>query len=360
METRANYALIGLFTLIAIFAGFAFVYWIGGRDAGVRRDRIAVIFSGSVSGLLRGGSVNFNGVRVGEVTDIRLMPEDPRRVVATIEVDQSTPVKADTRARLEFQGLTGVASIALVGGDAQASPLRPRSGDPIPTIFGDRSDVQDILETVREVARKVDGVLARVEEVVTEAQGPLVRTARNAEKFTDALAANADDLKATLKNIGDVAKNIDSTKVNRILDNADRFMQALGGSSPEVESAVKDVASITQKLNRAADRVDGVLKSAEAFLGSAAGEEGKSTFADIGAAARSIRTLADNLDARTAEITAGVNRFTGPGLREIEALASDGRRTLGEINRTLRNIERNPQQLIFGGKPSIPEYNGRR
>jgi phospholipid/cholesterol/gamma-HCH transport system substrate-binding protein len=360
METRANYAMVGLFTLIAIFGGFGFAYWIGGRDAGTRRDAVAIIFSGSVSGLLRGGSVNFNGVRVGEVTDIRLMPEDPRLVVVKIEIDQSTPVKADTRARLESQGLTGVASIALVGGASQAGPLKARPNEPMPTIYGDRSDFQDLFETVREVSRKVDGVLARVEQVVTDSEGSVVRTVRNAEKFSQALADNSDGIGLFLKSTTDIARALDTAKVNRIIDNTDRFMAALGSSSPEVETSLKDVSSLTSKLNRSADRVDLVLKSAEDFLGSAAGEEGKTAFTQVGEAARSLRVLADNLDKRTAEITVGINRFTGPGLRDIEALASDSRRTLGDINRVLRSLERNPQQLIFGGKPAIPEYNGRR
>lgn len=360
METRANYAMVGLFTLIAIFAGFGFAYWIGGRDAGTRRDSVAIIFSGSVSGLLRGGSVNFNGVRVGEVTDIRLLPEDPRLVVVKIEIDQSTPVKADTRARLESQGLTGVASIALVGGDSQAGPLKPKAGEPMATIYGDRSDFQDLFETVREVSRKVDGVLSRVEQVVIDSEGSVVRTVRNAEKFSQALADNADGIGLFLKSATDIAKSLDTNKVNSILENADKFMAALGGSSSNVESSLKDVSSITTKLNNSADRVDAVLKAAEDFLGSAAGEEGKTAFNQVAEAAKSIRVLADNLDKRTAEITVGINRFTGPGLRDIEALAADGRRSLGDISRLLRSLERNPQQVIFGGKPPIPEYNGRR
>ena len=71
-----------------------------------------------------------------------------------------------------------------------------------------------------------------------------------------------------------------------------------------------------------------------------------------------IRKLADNLDGRTKEITSGINRFTGPGFREYEALAADGRRTLNDLNRAVRSLERNPSQLIFGGKPTIPEYKG--
>ncbi|MBL7590285.1 MCE family protein, partial [Escherichia coli] len=69
---------------------------------------VRIVFSGSVGGLSRGSSVNFNGIKVGEVTDIRLAPQDPRRVLATIKVDPATPLRADTRARLDSAMLTGV------------------------------------------------------------------------------------------------------------------------------------------------------------------------------------------------------------------------------------------------------------
>ena len=87
--------------------------------------------------------------------------------------------------------------------------------------------------------------------------------------------------------------------------------------------------------------------------------DSKSVIAEISEAAKAFRKLSDNLDTRTKEMSAGINRFTGAGLRQYEALAADGRRTLDEINRTLRSLERNPQQLIFGRKPATPEYSGR-
>ena len=90
------------------------------------------------------------------------------------------------------------------------------------------------------------------------------------------------------------------------------------------------------------------------------GRAGKGTFDEIREAARSIRGLADNLDKRTAELTAGVNKFTGSGLREYEALAAEGRKAVNDISRAVKSLERNPQQLIFGGQQSIPQYNGRR
>jgi phospholipid/cholesterol/gamma-HCH transport system substrate-binding protein len=157
-----------------------------------------------------------------------------------------------------------------------------------------------------------------------------------------------------------VVRSVDRNKVASIIDNVDKFTGALGGSSADVAKVVKDAASISAKLDRAADQVEGVLQAAKGFLESGSGPDGRSAFQEVADAAKSIRTLADNLDKRTAEITAGISRFTGPGLRDVESLAADGKKTLTELNRTLRNFERNPQQFIFGGKPPLPQYNGSR
>src|ERR1041384_5517657 len=115
METRGHYALIGGCPLAVIAAAFGFVYWFSGGDRGQEKQTIRVVFSGSVSGISKGSLVLFNGLNVGAETDINLLPDDPRRVYAIIQVEKSTPIRADTRARLESQGLTGVAQIALTG-----------------------------------------------------------------------------------------------------------------------------------------------------------------------------------------------------------------------------------------------------
>jgi phospholipid/cholesterol/gamma-HCH transport system substrate-binding protein len=442
METRANYALIGLFTLLVVASAFGFVYWFSGGDRGQARQAVRVVFSGSVSGLSKGSGVLFNGIRVGEVTEISLLPEDPRRVVSVVEVDRNSPVRTDTRARLEYQGLTGVAQIAFIGGEPGSPPLAAGPGQPLPTIFADRSDFQDLVETARTIARRADDVLEKVSRVVSDNEGSINRTVQNVERFSQALGDNAagidrfmeqvgqaaerigplaekletlatnvdevvravdrdriarivenvdsftqslgesrqvirDALKdagalvkslnesapkldAALSEVSKVARALDSEKLGRTVENVDRFAQSLGRSSGDVEKTVAEARQLAEKLNRSADRVDGVLRAAENFLGSASGEAGKGTFDEIREAARSIRGLADNLDKRTAELTAGVNKFTGSGLREYEALAAEGRKAVNDISRAVKSLERNPQQLIFGGQQSIPQYNGRR
>ena len=125
-----------------------------------------------MSGLSKGSIVSFNGLRVGEVTELGLCRRIRAGSSPTIEVDRTTPIRTDTRARLEFQGLTGVAPIALIGGEPGAPPLAPAPGQPLPTIFADRSDFQDLMEAARTIARRADDVLERIGKVVTDNEGP--------------------------------------------------------------------------------------------------------------------------------------------------------------------------------------------
>ncbi|MGL4727913.1 MAG: MlaD family protein, partial [Bosea sp. (in: a-proteobacteria)] len=361
METRANYALVGIFTLAVIATALAFIYWFSGIGGTTKRTQLRLVFSGTVTGLSRGSNVLFNGLRVGEVSDIRLLPDDPQRIYVTVDIERTTPVRTDTRARLEAQGLTGVVAIQLLGGEARSPLLLPTPGQPLPTIFAEKSEFQDLLETARTIAKRVDDVIGKVETLIGANEASVTSTVRDVAKFSKALGDNADGVDRLMKSVGQAADRIgplaerldnvsrlvgdaltalDKDKIAGIMSDVARFSSALGGSSTDVAKSLKDVASITDKLNRAADQVEGVLKGAQAFLGSAAGGDGQGALAEVGEAAKSIRKLADNLDKRTGELTSNLNRFAGPGLRDIESLAADGRRTLSDINRTLRNIER--------------------
>jgi phospholipid/cholesterol/gamma-HCH transport system substrate-binding protein len=321
---------------------------------------VRIVFSGSVGGLATGSSVTFNGIKVGEVTSVKLLPQDPRRVIAMIQVDPTTPLRADTRARLDSALLTGVSVIALSGGSADSPTLAPGTGEQTPTIFADSSDIQDMLAAAKQIAQRADDVLQRLDKVVAGNEGAINRTLANVEAFSKTLADAGPA-------VSSLVKAIDGQKLNRVVDNADRFSAALSNASPDIEAGLKDARLLAGKLSASADRIDGVLKGAEGFLGSASGEAGSSTFAEVREAAisvrdagRAFRALSENLDKRTANIATSFNRLSGSGRREVEALSTDGQRTLNTLNRTVKNLERDPSQVIFGGKPSLPEYNGSR
>lgn len=438
METRANYALVGLFTLAVIAATFGFVYWFRSASNAGERTPYRIVFNGSVSGLSKGAAVRFNGLRVGEVLSVELMTNDPSRVSVQIAVDPTTPMRTDTRARLDVQTLTGAASIQLTGAAGNAPALQNPDGRGAPTIFADRSDFQDLMETAQRLAGRIDGIIGRVDKFLAENEAPLSNTLRNVEGFSKALNDNspavssfisqmtstaqrfsslsdridklseaaegilrgvdagsinrsissfetfmkglsdnkgnidtmlseasglakrlndsAPKLDEALADASKLLRAIDADKVNRTLDGAEKFASALGANAKGVDQALKDVADITRKVSQSADRLDSVMKGAENLLGSG---DTKGVMAEITETARSIRRLADNLDKRTAEITSGINRFTGPGLRDLEALTADARKAINDVGRAVRNLERNPQQLITGGRSSVPEFSGR-
>ena len=181
METRAPFVLIGGFVLAAIAAVFGFVYWLNNTAGLGPRASYHVQFDGSVPGLLVGAAVLFNGIRVGEVTDLGLAADNARRVNATISVAQATPVRADTKVGLDFQGLTGVPVIALEGGKM------PASAGAVPTLIAEQGAGQSMTQAARDALRRVDAVLAENSE-------PLKDTIANLKVFSEGLARNTGKL----------------------------------------------------------------------------------------------------------------------------------------------------------------------
>jgi phospholipid/cholesterol/gamma-HCH transport system substrate-binding protein len=356
METRANYALIGIFTLAVVAAAFSFVYWFSGAEKPGGRKTYKIVFTGSISGLSNGGWVLFNGVRVGEVTKIDLLPQDPSRVFALVDVDAKVPVRADTKARLEYTGFTGVASVALTGGATDAPPL-PTSKQEPGVIVADRSDFQDLIATARRIATQASDFLDKTNRLIDDNSASITASVKNAEKFSDALAANSDGLKDFMGAIADVGKSIKplTAKLDVLATDADNVVKAINPN--DIKTIVSDFASLSAKLDKAADKVDGVLTNLNGFLATG---DSKGAFGEIAAAAKSVKKAADDLDSRMKEIAVNINRFTGSGLRQYEALAVDGRKTLEQINQAVRSIESNPQQFLFGKSPQIPEFSGAR
>ena len=185
METRAPFVVVGAFVLAAIAAVFGFVYWLHNTGGLGPRTTYHVQFDGSVPGLLVGAAVLFNGIRVGEVTDLGLAPDSPRRVNTTISVSSTTPVRSDTRVGLEFQGLTGVPVIALEGGTLLAN-----SG-PVPTLIAEPGAGQSMTQAARDALRRVDSVLE-------ENSGPLKDTIANFKIFSEGLARNTGKIDSIL------------------------------------------------------------------------------------------------------------------------------------------------------------------
>ncbi|MCC3245348.1 MCE family protein [Methylocystis sp. WRRC1] len=301
METRANYALIGVFTLAIAFAAFGFVYWFSGPSQIGRQETYQIVFSGAVSGLTRGSGVLFNGVKVGEVTHLAISESDPSKVDVEVKIDNRTPVKTDTRARLETRGFTGVADVLLVGGTPRAPKLVAQPGQRYPQIQAERSEIQNLLGNVQHLSTKAAEVLVKLDKLLDQ---------------------NSDSITATLKN-------------------AETFTKTLADNSSAVTAFMRDAADVAHSLKPVAARLDKVLAAGEARLKAID--------------PRKIKEITGNI----AGASANINKFSATGLRQYEALAVDGRKAVDTLDRTLRSIEKDPSQFIFGPSQTVPEYQGR-
>jgi phospholipid/cholesterol/gamma-HCH transport system substrate-binding protein len=200
METRANFVLIGSFTLAVIAAAFGFVLWFQSLHTTKLRSPLRIIFEGPAAGLRNGGSVNFNGIRVGEVVSVKL--DNPRRVVALAMIENNAPVRKDTLVGLEFQGLTGVAAISLKGGE-ESAPQVPLGDDGIPVLTADPSALQDVTEAIR-------GTLQNINRVVADNQEAVKNSLHNLETFTASLSRNATKIDDVMLKVDGVMGKADS------------------------------------------------------------------------------------------------------------------------------------------------------
>jgi phospholipid/cholesterol/gamma-HCH transport system substrate-binding protein len=308
METRANYVLIGIFTLAVVVGAFAFVWWLERVGDGGGRNNYEIVFDSSVSGLRPGAPVHFNGIRVGEVGGLRLERNDPRKVVVTVSVNSSVPVRSDTRASLEYQGLTGIASVAMTGGRPDAPPLVAQAGG-VPRMLAEGGQMADLMSGAKQIMGRVDSIAMRIDRLLGDNEARLDQAIKDIAEFTGVLSERSGDVDMLLSNAGQLAK----------------------------------------KLNTMADKFDGVLEAVRGFTGD---KDNQGFMANASEAAKSVRQLAETLN-KTAPST----------LNEYRGLAVDARRMVGEIERVVRNLERNPTQFLFGGAASsaggVPEYSPR-
>jgi phospholipid/cholesterol/gamma-HCH transport system substrate-binding protein len=233
METRANYVLIGSFTLAVIAAAIGFVLWFQSLHTTKQRSPLRVVFEGPAAGLRNGGSVNFNGIRVGEVISVKL--DNPRRVVALAMVENNAPIRKDTLVGLEFQGLTGVAAISLKGGE-EAAPPPPLDEDGVPLLRADPTRLQDVTEAIRATLQNINRVVADNQEAVKN-------SLKNLEVFTQSLSRNSERIDGVM------------TRVDGIMGKADTLMLGLntlagGKDGGELFLTVKSIRELAEDFDK--------------------------------------------------------------------------------------------------------------
>ena len=455
METRANYIAVGLFTLLAIFAAFGFVYWTAG---GVERGELVTLrvrIPGSASGLGRGSAVLFNGVKVGDVRRVYIDVNNPEVAIADTEVDRLTPITPLSTAVIGIAGLTGQANIEIKGAGGKDQPNlldEAEARGEVAEITADPSAVTNLLQKAQDIFTRADKVLGQLEGFTSDVRGPLTDTIRNAQTFSQALADNAKGVDTFLSSVSKLSEElagvsgkldgmvsaaenilnaVDPKKIETIVSNAESFSNDLSKASKQVDTVVAgardlvasandftqraqqsltkvdgildavdpdrvrtvvanieqasrganevvaditrvtqkvsartddidriitDAAQLAERLNAASVRVDGILVKVDNLLGS---DQADGLVADARATLQGFRQVADTLNAKLGVITDGLARFSGQGLRDVEALVQDSRRSITRIEEAISALERNPQRILSGGDGTVRQFDGR-
>jgi phospholipid/cholesterol/gamma-HCH transport system substrate-binding protein len=330
METRANNALIGLFTLAVVAAALGFVIWFARLAEGTAVTRYQIVFSGSITGLSVGSSVLFNGIRVGQVDTLDLLPDDPSRVVAVVSVKNTTPVKVDTRARMEFQGLTGGAYIQLYGGSASSPELEPAPEQQLATIYAERSELQNLVDGARDTVTQAAQTLTRIDDFIRKNEGGLSQTVTNVQTFTGALAKNSDNVANFLQTTGEAAKSIA------------RLADSLNGMSGDVEALIKAVEP--SKIEEVINNVTGASEQLQRFVQSFDPKVAQNTLANVESFSQALAAAKEPITSFSrdaADLAAKLNGMAPKleesldGIRELTA-SIDG----AKVGRTVDNLER--------------------
>ena len=297
METRANYVMIGVFTLAAIAFMLLFGLWAAKYTSEKDWRYYDVIFDEAVTGLTEGGSVQYNGIGVGTVAQLSLAPDDPRKVIARVKLRATTPVKVDTHAKLSFTGLTGTAFIQLTGGSPKA-PMLTAPGDAVPVIETEASALQNIAETANKLVARLDKVLS------DENIDNIAKTLENLENATGAISDQRTDLSALITNA-----RISSEKLASTLDTTN--------------DAVNDIdRELVQKLPQLIAKLDSTLDR----LDSAAG----------------------NADALLSENRGAINNFTQDGLGQLGPTLDELRALVRDLRKISARFEDNPAGYVLG------------
>jgi phospholipid/cholesterol/gamma-HCH transport system substrate-binding protein len=232
MAARASNLVIGTTTLAVIAA--AFIGLLGFRKIHAIRQQgpLRIVFEGSASGLRKGGSVNFDGVQIGEIRSLTL--DNPRKVVAFVMVDNSAPIRKDTVVGLEFQGLTGIAAIALTGG-AAAAPPPPLDEDGVPILTADLREN----ESIRDSLHNVDRLL--LDNQTTIRNGLL-----NFETYTASLASQGNAIDDMIGKADNAFASINSA-IDRVDDLLPGFASGNGGELLQKVQSIRELADSFKK-----------------------------------------------------------------------------------------------------------------
>lgn len=298
METKANYVLIGVFTIAVTLFLLLFALWAAKYSSEKSWRTYAVIFNEPVTGLSEGSSVQYNGISVGTVETLRLAPDDPRSVVAQLRLQADAPVKVDTRAKISMTSLTGSPIIQLTGGSPGSPALADVDQREIPVIQTEASALQNIADTANRMVARLDQLLS------AENVASVTNTLENLETLSASITDQREDLRAMIVNARTASEELNATlaSTNRIVTDVDREL-------------VKKLPALVAKLDGTLSKFDSAAGSAEGLIN---------------------------------ENRAAINNFTNDGLGQIGPTLSELRLLMRDLRQISDRLEGGPAGYLLG------------
>lgn len=303
METRASYTIVGAVTLLAIAGVLLFVLWTAKNEQGETRT-YRIVFHQSVSGLSVGSGVLLEGVRVGQVSSIRVSPDDPGRVLVMVSVSADAPIRQNSTATLEPQGVTGVSAVAVSGGSKDSPLLAPERGQ-VAEIPSTPSRLQQIMNSAPSILSHMDSTVARLNQLLAE---------ENTERIGVLISSLAEIAETVARNKGSLAKG----------------MTGFGDAGDSFANSGK--------------RLEKFMASAQGLVDN-----------ELRDAARSVDSAAESVSDLVGKAEPGILKFSRESVDEIHRLLVEGRRLMSALARLAQKVESDPRRFLLGN--STPEFS---
>lgn len=328
METRANYLLVGGFVLVFLVGLLGFVVWLAKFQFDTQYARYEIVFERSVTGLGVGGAVRYNGVNVGEVVDIRLDPQGSNAVRTTIEVIAGTPIRENTVATLELQGLTGGLYVLLTGEMGASPPLQPKPDQEMAVIAAGVSSLDQVIAGAPQLLEGATLLLARGSALLNDDNRARVgEILQNISRLTGTLADQEDEIKAVFGEAAETMRNLRKTST------------AVEGLATALEADSKGLFQQAKKTLVATENMANALDSTATTVQT------------------DFNAMASEIQVTVAENRAAINDFTSTGLYELSVFITEARDLLVGLNRVTTEVERDPARFLFGNQQQGYEAN---
>ncbi len=253
METKVNYAIVGIFVLVFSMALIAGVIWLGaGAEYRKSYNDYLVYMNESVAGLNLNAPVRYRGVSVGRVKEISIAPDKQESVRLLLEIESGIVIRESTVATLRSQGLTGIATIELSGGDAQSPVLEAKNGEKYPVIRSAPSLMSRLDTTITPILTNLNESIGRLNDTLNEKnRADLSRILSDLAKLSDVLARRSNEIDSGVTDASKMLANGEKAS-----ESLPQLIQRLGSAADEFEKMAKEASQSSAAARNTIAHVD--------------------------------------------------------------------------------------------------------